>query len=74
MGKHKHVKVKGFLNFSYEAEIHAVPKTYEKGISIVKEKRGKTQTFQVYGFLKNFGWSRNPYNSQNMGNLNSHNT
>ena len=55
MGKHKHVKVKGFLNFSYEAEIHAVPKTYEKGISIVKEKRGKTQTFQVYGFLKYFG-------------------
>ena len=54
MGKYKHVKVKNFLSFSHEAEIHAVPKTYEKWISIVWEKRGKTQTFQIYGFLKYF--------------------
>ena len=70
MGKHKHFKVKGFLNFSYEAEIHAVPKTWEKWISIVREKYGKTQTFQIYGFLKYFGLSRTPYNSQNMGKVN----
>ena len=51
MGKHKHFKVKGFLNFSCEAEIHAVSKTWEKWISLVREK----QTFQIYGFLKYFG-------------------
>ena len=55
MRKNKHFKVKGFLNFSHEAEIHAVPKTWEKWISIVREKYGKTQTFQIYGFLKYFG-------------------
>ena len=38
MGKCKHLKVKSFLNFSFEAEIHAVPKTWEKWISIVREK------------------------------------
>ena len=56
MGKHKHFKVKGFLIFSYEAEIiHAVPKSWEKWISILREKHGKTQTFQIYEFLKYFG-------------------
>ena len=35
---------------------------------------GKTQTFQIYGFLKYFGGSTNPYNSRNMGRVNSHNT
>ena len=70
MGKHKYFKVKGFLNFSCEAEIHAVPRKWEKWISIVREKHGKTQTFQIYGFLKYFGLSRNPYNSQNMGKVN----
>ena len=58
MGKHKYLKVKGFLNFSYEAEIYAVPKTWEKWISIVREKYRKTQTFQIYGFLKYFGLSK----------------
>ena len=72
MGKHKHFKVKGFWNFLLEAEIHAVPNTWEKWISIVREKYGKTQTFQIYGFLKYFGCSKNPYNSQNMGKVNSH--
>ena len=74
MGKHEQVKAKGFWKFLLEAEIHAVPNTWEKWISIIREKYGKTQTFQIYGFLKNFGWSRNPYNSQNMGKVNSHNT
>ena len=72
MGKHKHFKIKGFLFFSLEAEIHAVPKTWEKWISIVRKKYGKTQSFQIFGFVKYFGWSRNPYNPQNMGKVNSH--
>ena len=50
MGKHKHFKLKGFLYFSLEAEIHAVPKKWEKWISMVQEKYGKTQTLQIYGF------------------------
>ena len=112
MGKHKHFKFMGFLNISDEAEIHTIPRTWEKWISIirekygkkqtfqskgfstilikaeihtipkiwkkwipiVREKYGKTQTFQSNGFLKYFGWSRNPYNSQNMGNVNLHST
>ena len=72
MGKHEHFKVKGIWNFLLKAEIHAVPNTWEKWISIIWEKYGKTQTFQIYGFPKNFGWSRNPYNSQNMGKVNSY--
>ena len=51
MGKQKHVKVEGFESFSYEAEIHAVPKTYEKGISIVRESVGKHKHFKFMGFL-----------------------
>ena len=31
----------------------------------------KKQTFQSNGFLKCFGWNWNPYNSQNMGKVNS---
>ena len=60
MGKHEHFKVKGFWNFLLEAEIHAVPNTWQEWISLIREKYGKTQTFQIYGFLKNFGWNRNP--------------
>ena len=37
----KHFKVKGFLNFSYEAPMHKVPKTWENWISIRREKYGK---------------------------------
>ena len=66
MEKHEHFKVKSFLNSSHEAEIHAIPKTWEKWISIIQEKHGKTQRFQIYGFLNYFGWGRNPYNSQIM--------
>ena len=72
MGKHKHFKYMGFLNISGEAETDTVPKTWEKWISIVREKYGKTQTFQIYGFLKYFSWSISPHNSQNMGKVDSH--
>ena len=74
MRKHKHFKVQCFWIFSLDAEIFAVPKTWEKWISIIRKKYGKTQTFQIYGFFKYFGWSRNPYNSQNLGKVNFHNT
>ena len=30
MGKHKHFKFMGFLNISGEAEIHTIPKIWEK--------------------------------------------
>ena len=65
---------KGFLYFSLEGEVRAVSKTWKNGISIVREKYRKRQTFQIYGFLKYFGWNRNPYNFQNMGKVNSYNT
>ena len=71
MGKHKLFKVKNFLNFSYEAEIHAVPKTWKKWISIVRERHGKTQTFQIYGFLKYVGLSKS-IKIPKYGNSNSH--
>ena len=48
MGKHEHFKVKGFWNFLLEAEIHAVPNTWEKWIPIIREKYGKKQTFQSF--------------------------
>ena len=60
MGKNQHPKLMGFSNILGGAEIHTIPKTWEKRISIVREKYGKTQTFQTYGFLKYFGLSRNP--------------
>ena len=47
---------------------------HEKWISTILEKYEKTQTFQIYGFLKYFGWSRNLCNSQNLGKVNFHNT
>ena len=47
-------------NISGDAKIHTIPKTWEKWISIGWEKSGKTQTFQIYGFLKYLGLSRNP--------------
>ena len=56
----------GFLNISGEAEIHKISKIWEKWIPIIREKYTKKQTFQTYVFLKYFGWSRNPYNFQNM--------
>ena len=61
-----------FLNISDKAEIHTIPKIRGEWISIVQEKYGKTQTFQIYGFLKYFELSRNPQKSQNIGKSNSH--
>ena len=63
-----------FLNISDKVEIHTIPKTWRKWISVLREKYGKTQTFQIYGFLQYFGWIRNPYNSQNMGKVDFHST
>ena len=74
MGKQKHFKFMRFSHISGEAEIHTVPKTWGKWISIVRRKCGKTQTFQSYGFLKYFGLHRNRYNSQNMGKVDFHST
>ena len=51
MGKNKHFKLMDFLNILVEAEIHTIPKTWKKQISIVRKKYGKTQTFQTYEFL-----------------------
>ena len=39
----------GFLNIS---QISTIPKTWEKWILIAREKYGKKQTFESYGFLK----------------------
>ena len=62
----------GFLNILNEAEIHTIPKTWKEWIPIIREKYGKKQTFQSNGFFKYFGWSKNSYNFQNMGKVNSH--
>ena len=50
MGKHKHFKVKGYLNFSLEAEIHAVPKIWEEWISMVRENSCSSQNIGKMGF------------------------
>ena len=50
MGKHKYFKVKGFLNFLYKAEIHAILKTWEKWISTQYGKSlGKHKNFKFMG-------------------------
>ena len=46
MRKNKHSKVLGFSNILGEAEIHTVSKIWAKLIPMVREKHGKTQTFQ----------------------------
>ena len=55
MGKHNHFKIMNFLIILGAAEIHTIPKTWGKRILIVREKYMKTQTFEIYGFLKYFG-------------------
>ena len=70
MGKHKHFKFMGFLKILDETEIHTIHKTWEKWILIIREKYGKKKN--IPKFCKYFGWSRNPYSSQNMGKVNSH--
>ena len=79
MGKREYSKVKGFLNSSRKVEIHAIPKTWDEWISILRignhkhsNADEKPQTFQSYGFLTYFTWSRNPYNSQTVGWVNSY--
>ena len=37
----------GFLNFLGEAEIHTIPKTWEKWIYLGRKKYGKTQRFPI---------------------------
>ena len=51
-------------------------KTWKLWIYLVRESYGKTQIFQRFGFLTYSArlycaWNRNPYNSDNMGKLNS---
>ena len=45
MGKNKYTKLTGLPNILGEAEIYIIPKTWEKSISIVRGKYGKTKTF-----------------------------
>ena len=44
MGKHKYLKVKGFLNISPKTKIHAIPKAWNEWIPIKQKKYGKKQT------------------------------
>ena len=68
MGKQKHSKVKGFLNFSCEAEIHAVPTTWDEWFPTLRESMRKPKHSKVTYFT----WIRNPYNSRPAGKANSH--
>ena len=72
MEKHKHFKFMGFLNISDEAEIHTIPRAWEKWMPMIREEYGRKQTFQSNGFFNYFEWSRNPCNSQNMAKVNSY--
>ena len=77
MGKHKYPKVLVFLNVSHSSiscliKTHTIPITWENQILVVRETYGKTQTFQSYKFLTYFMWGIDPYNSENMGKVNSH--
>ena len=42
MGKHKHSKIKCFLNISCEAEIHKIPKQRDEWISLLQNKYVET--------------------------------
>ena len=44
-----------FTTILGKAEIHTIPKIWKKWISIVREKYGKTQTFQSMGFSNILG-------------------
>ena len=75
MGKRKYSEVKGFSNISREKKQqkkHAISKAWDEWIPIAQEKYGEKQTFQNYEVPKYFLWSRNPYNSQTTGWVNSH--
>ena len=56
----------GFWNILRESKIHAIFKTWEKRISVVQEKYGKTQIFLTYGFITYFSWNRNPRIFENL--------
>ena len=51
-----------------------VAKTREECVPIVREKYGKTKTFQIQGFVTYFAQRKNPCSSKNMGKVNSHST
>ena len=44
-----------FSNILGDAEIHAIPKTWEKWVSIVQEKYGKHKHFKFVGSLNILG-------------------
>ena len=50
MGKNKYLKVMGFTYILGEAEIHTIPKTWEKRIPIIRGKYGKNKHSKVMGF------------------------
>ena len=54
IAKQKRLKIKGFLNISREAEIHAILKAWDEWIPKVWEKYGEKQTFQNYELLNIF--------------------
>ena len=46
----------GFLNISYKAEIHTIPRIWQKWIPIIREKYGKkTEHSKVMGFSAIWG-------------------
>ena len=55
MGKHNHFKLIVLLNISDEAEIHTIPKTWEKCIPIIREKYGKKENIP-YGWVSKIFW------------------
>ena len=55
MRKNKHSTVLDFSNILGEAEIHTIPKTQKKWITIVPEKYGKHKHFKFMGFLNILG-------------------
>ena len=48
MEKHKHLKYMGFLTIPGEAEIHKIPKIWEKWNLTRRQEYGKKQTFPSY--------------------------
>ena len=62
-----HFKFMGFLNVSGEAEIHKIPKKWEKLIYLVREKYGKTQRLPIFFATSQFRVNDNPCNCQCLG-------
>ena len=55
MGKHNHFKLIVLLNISDEAEIHRIPKTWEKCIPIIWGKYGKKENIP-YCWVSKIFW------------------